>query len=131
MQNTWFLRLNWLVSKSLKRVTKIPWTKFWKFCLSLFRNWKVHPRVSHETFCVSSRLELPLVTKLRKWTKPRNFEKFSKCFSWLGDSLTRESRELLSKLATGMTCERVAKNRVVKNFAFFEIFQNKTLSKNN
>ena len=99
VQNTRFSWLNWPTSKSAKWVAKIPWIEFWKFCLSHFHDRQIDSRESYETFCVSSWLELPLATKSRKWQKPKNFEKFSKLFSWLGDSLARELRELLSKLA--------------------------------
>ena len=95
VQNTRFSRLNWPASKSPKWVAKILWTKFWKFCLSLFHDWQIHLRESRETFCGSSRLEFPLATRSWKWPLA------IKCFSWLGDSLARESQELLSKLATG------------------------------
>ena len=36
MQNMQFSRLDWLARKSPKWVAKIPWTKFWKFCLKCF-----------------------------------------------------------------------------------------------
>ena len=36
VQNMQFSRLDWLARKSPKWVAKIPWTKFWKFCLKCF-----------------------------------------------------------------------------------------------
>ena len=127
VQNTQFSRLNWPTSKSPKWVAKILWTKFWKFFLSLFHDWQIHLRESRETFCGSSRLEFPFATRPRKWPLA------IKCFSWLGDSLARESRELLSKLGTRTL--RLAwpasesKNRVVKNLDFLKIFKIKHFPK--
>ena len=46
---------------SREQVNKITWHKFWKICLSLFRDWEVHAGAScedsHESFWVNSRLE--------------------------------------------------------------------------
>ena len=48
VQNTWFSRLEWVANKSPVQVAKNPCDKFWKICLSTFRDWKVHPQVSRE-----------------------------------------------------------------------------------
>ena len=56
-QNTCFSRLEWVAKKSLIRVTKISCDKLWKFCLSVFRDWKFNSWVSckgsHESFWVN------------------------------------------------------------------------------
>ena len=145
MQNMQFSWLEWVASKSPKRVAKIPWQNFWKICLSVFRNWKVHLWASHEgrreSFYVSLQLELSLMNKSPSWVmkkpKTKKFWNFSKYFSRLGDWLTTESQELLSKLMTRVSrlawLMRVSRqNRVTKKKkGFSENFQNKTLSKNN
>ena len=48
VQNTRFLRLEWVANKSPSQAAKNPCDKFWKIWLSIFRDWKVHPRVSHK-----------------------------------------------------------------------------------
>ena len=76
-------------------------TKFLKNFLSVFCDWKAHPRRSceggRENFYITSQLELPLANKLpnrvaRTW-KPKILEKFSKSFSWLGRWPASESRK--------------------------------------
>ena len=127
MQNMQFSWLEWVASKSPKRVAKIPWQNFWKICLSVFRNWKVHLWASHEgrreSFYVSLQLELSLMNKSPSWVmkkpKTKKFWNFSKYFSRLGDWLTTESQELLSKLMTRVSrlawLMRVSRqNRVTK-----------------
>ena len=47
-QNTRFLWLRWVTNKSPNQVTKTHVKKFWKTCLSVFCNWKVHPQGIHE-----------------------------------------------------------------------------------
>ena len=100
----WFSRLVWPASKSPKRITKNPCTKFGKFCLSLFRKWGIHLLVSCEPLWVTLRLDFYLRTscqnELQKWQKPRIFENFSKYFSWHEVLLARESQNLLCKLTT-------------------------------
>ena len=144
MQNTHFSRLEWVANMSPSQVAKIPCHKFWKICLSVFRDWKVQLRVSRkgsrEAFWVNLRLELPLANQSPNWVtknaKTQKFWNFSKSFLQQGAWLARESQELLSKLATRvsrlewparMSCwKRVA--QVLKILTFFKI---KTLSKNN
>ena len=88
---------------SPKWVTKIPFTRFWKFTLSLFLDWDFYSPVSREPFWVTSRLDFhswsSRENELRKWKKPRFFEKFSKYFSRLEVSLGKETRNLLCNLA--------------------------------
>ena len=60
VQNMRFLRLDWVVNKSPSQVAKNSCDKFLKIRLSIFRDWKVHSRVSRETVWVNSWLELPL-----------------------------------------------------------------------
>ena len=50
MQNMRFSRLEWVTNKSPSQVAKNPFDKFWKICLSVFCDWKVHSRGSHESF---------------------------------------------------------------------------------
>ena len=67
-------------------------TKFGKICLSVFRDWKVHPRGSHEgsheCFWVNLTTGASSREQVAKWVvknlKTQIFEKFSKSFSWLG-----------------------------------------------
>ena len=51
-QDTCFSWLEWVANKSPIQVTKNPCDKIWKICLSVFCDWKVHSRVSSETFWV-------------------------------------------------------------------------------
>ena len=98
-QNSRFSWLDWVANKSPVQVAKKSCDKFWKICLSVFRDWKVHSQVSYEgsreTVWVNSQLELPLanqsLNKVTKMLKTQNFEIFSKCFSRLGLWLARES----------------------------------------
>ena len=93
---------------SREQVAKILWHKFWKICLSVFRDWEIHSRASHEESCesfwVNLRLELSLMNQSPNWVvkilKTYKFWNFSNSFSWLWDWLSRELRELLSKLTT-------------------------------
>ena len=48
VQNTRFSWLEWVVNKSLNQAAKNPCDKLWKNFLSIFRDWKVHSRVSRE-----------------------------------------------------------------------------------
>ena len=65
-------------------VAKIPWTRFWKISLSLFRDWDFHKLVSHERLWVNSRLGLPLAKESRKWVSKKSkiqiFENFLSVF---------------------------------------------------
>ena len=47
-QDTHFSWLKWVVNKSPYQVAKNPYDKIWKFFLSVFREWKVHPQGSRE-----------------------------------------------------------------------------------
>ena len=98
VQNTHFSPLEWVANKSPSQAAKNLCYKFWKICLSVFLDWKVHLWVScdgsHEPFWVrlatgaSTREQ---VTKLsRKNAKNPKFWKFSKSFSRLGPWPARE-----------------------------------------
>ena len=67
--------------------------------------------------------------------KTKNFENFFKCFSQLDVSLARESWNLLSKLATGlttgMTHESESPKGKVENFWILKFFKTQTISKTN
>ena len=96
-QNTRFSRLKWVANKSLETLV----TKFGKICLTIFRDWKFHSRVS----CVGSReifwvtlatgvFTREQVAKLSR-VKSKNpyFWKNSKIFSRLELWPTRKSRK--------------------------------------
>ena len=95
VQNTCFLRLEWVASKSPSQAAKNPCYKFWKICLSVFRDWKVHPRVSREPFwvkLVTGASTREQVTKLsRENAKNPDFWNFSKSFSQLEPWHAKES----------------------------------------
>ena len=100
-------------NKSQIQVTKNPCDKIWKICLSVFCDWKVHSQVSHKgsrkTFWVKLATGASTREPVAKLNceNPKNpkFWNFSKSFSRLGAWLARESRKLLSKLATSLTHE--------------------------
>ena len=95
-----FSRLIWPVSKSPNQVTKNPFTKFRKICLSFSR--LGHPPTNESQTSLSNLTIRALLAKQsRKWPKPKIFENFSKCFSRLEVLLAKESWKLLCKLATG------------------------------
>ena len=48
VQNKRFSWLDWVVSKSPSQIAKILYENFWKICLSVFRNRKVHSWLSRE-----------------------------------------------------------------------------------
>ena len=133
-QNTLFSRLKQVTNK-LPKTFK---TKFWKICLSVFCDWKVHPwgsrKGSRGTIWVTSRLELPLANKsptwVRKIPKTQIFEIFLSLFrDWDFDQL--ESREnLLSKFATGGSwldwlARQVAKTRLHSFWKFWNFSKQK------
>ena len=53
VQNTRFSWLEWVANKSLSQVAKNTWQKFEKIWLSVFHDWEVHSRESHEESCES------------------------------------------------------------------------------
>ena len=71
LQNTCFLRLNWLANESPSKSSKSLEPRFWKSSLSLFHDWDFHSPMSYETLGVRSRLEneSPKIFKLRFWKK--------------------------------------------------------------
>ena len=88
------------MSKSPNQVTKNPFTKFQKICLSFSR--LGHPLTNESQTSLSNLTIRALLAKQsRKWPKPKIFENFSKCFSRLKVLLAKESWKLLCKLATG------------------------------
>ena len=136
-QNKQFLPLNWLASESPNWVTKIPSTRFWKFSLSLFRDWDFHSPVSCERLWMNSWL----VNESPKSQKPRFLKNFRSVFCYL-NSYSPVSHEpfcvnLQLKPWKLVSHEWVAKRQswkfldLLKIFGFIEIFWNKTLFKNN
>ena len=137
-------RVFFVIGMSREQVVKNPCDKFWKICLSVFCDWKFHSRVSRngsrQAFWVNlttGASTRETVAKLSR-DKPQNlgFWKISKSFPWLGAWLTRESRKLLSKLATeGARLDWLARvsrqYRVAQLLKFLTFFKIKTLSKNN
>ena len=120
------------------QVAKNPYETFWEICLTIFHDWKVHLRVSHEgnreTVWVNSRLELPLTNqspiRVAKMLKTQNFENFLSIFCDWGYDSPESCQELLSKLAIRSTqldwLVRVSRqNRVAKFLKFLNFFQNK------
>ena len=107
-QNTRFSRLKWVANKSLDQVTKLPLDKIWKICLSVFRDWKVHPRGSTFQSRREPRnfLSTPRNWSFHSWTSRQtkwweillcklttgSFWK-TKSFSWLWHWPARESRK--------------------------------------
>ena len=141
VQNTHFLRLEWFVNKSPIQVTKISCDKLWEICLSVFYDWKVHLRISHEgsrkafwvNLATGASTREPVAKLSCENPKNQYFWNFSTSFSRLGAWLARESWKLLSKLATGVSrlawlARQSRQNRVAQ---FLKIFKTKTLSKNN
>ena len=105
--------------------------KFWKFCLSVFHNWKFHPRVSREGSCenfyITSLLELPLVNKLpnraQELLKPRILENFLSLFRDWDIDPPVSRKNLLCKLATrGMRLDWPATKSPEQGNIVFEIF---------
>ena len=83
VQNTCISRLEWVANKLPSQVAKNPCDKFWKICLSIFRDWKVHSQVSHkrsrETFWVKLMTRASthkLVAKVSCENEPRNLKFF-------------------------------------------------------
>ena len=138
-------RENWKVLKTVLRAqnTHFSWryqvvykspntleTRFWKFCLSVFRDWEVHPQGSHEgsheNFCITSRLELPLAIKSPNQvmrTFKQNFENFLSLFHEWDIDLPLSRENLLCKLAT-RACDSLDPRPSRQNRAtlFFDIF---------
>ena len=88
VQNKQFLPLNWLASESPNWVAKIPSTRFWKFSLSLFRDWDFHSPVS----CERLWMNLWLANESPKSQKPRFLKNFLSVFCYL-NSYSPVSRE--------------------------------------
>lgn len=146
-RNTRFLRLNQVTCKSLGQVARHLRRNFWKIFLSVFRNWKFHPRGSHEgsheNFCVtlvtraSTREQVASLS--REKSKNPDFEKFLSIFrNW--DFYSPMSHEYSLSGAhnwghtTRLTRDQVA--RTGQHYFFFFFFltifcKNKILSKNN
>ena len=141
VQNTQLLQLNWPASKSPKWVAKIPWTKFLKILskyflqlegLSVSESWNLLCKLATRA---STRDQ---VTKMsRENDKNSEISKYflSVFHNWGTHSLeSHESFWVSSQIGPrDWHDSRVShQNKVVKTkFGFFEIFQNKTLSKNN
>ena len=136
-QNTRFSWLRRVANKSPDQVARHLWDKIWNICLSVFCDWKVHPRGSHkgsrETFWVRLMIGAfthKQVTKLsRVKSKTHIFEKISNLFhDWEFDP--PESHEnLLCKLATGLTHEASRQNRTAQFLKFLTFFKTKYFSK--
>ena len=98
-QNTHFSRLEWVANKSPSQAAKNPCDKFWKICLNVFHNLKVHLWVSREgsrePFWVrlatgaSTREQVAKLS--RENAKNLDFWNFSKSFLQLRPWLARES----------------------------------------
>ena len=126
------------------KLPKNPWDKIWKFCLSVFRDWRVHTwgsrKGSCETFWVylttgASTREQVAKLSCKESKNPEFLKKFPSPFcDWDFDS--PESREnILCKLATGawdwLDPWGKSPEQGCTVFEIFDIFQTKILSKNN
>jgi len=91
MQNTCFLRLDWVANESPKQVAKNLCDKFFRIYLSVFRDWKVYSRARHDWSCQTFWVNLateastrePVAKLSRENPKNPDFQNFSKSFSRL------------------------------------------------
>ena len=122
VQNTRFSRLSQVACKSPGQVVRNLRRNFWKICLSVFHNWKFHPRGSRErslenfcvTFTIGASAHKQVANLSREKPKNPNFEKFSKSFLGLGHWPASELRKPIAWArdwgnATRLTCDQVAK----------------------
>ena len=126
VQNTRFLWLNWLMSKFSKWMTKIPWTRFWKNSLSLFRDWDFKSPVTCERLWMNSRFGLPLMKELRKWVakseKPRYLKTFLSVFHDWKSQLpeSRESKPVAKSIELSF-CMKIEGNLIPKHILIFSL----------
>ena len=145
MQNTRFSWLKQVANKLPGQVARHRRWNFWKICLSVFRDWKFHPRGSHEGsrkhFCVTLTIRAfthEQVANLSR-EKPKNpdfLKKFLSIFHDWDNDVPVSCENLLYELATGdMRLDWLATKSLEQGNTVFENFvtfcKNKILSKNN